>query len=35
MTGDIMHIIGNNKTEKVDSLKVLNNAFSNSKRHFK
>jgi lipopolysaccharide export system protein LptA len=27
MTGDIMHIIGNNKTEKVDSLKVLNNAF--------
>lgn len=27
MTGDIMHIIGNNNTEKVDSLKVLNNAF--------
>jgi lipopolysaccharide export system protein LptA len=27
MTGDVMHIIGNNKTEKVDSLKVLNNAF--------
>ena len=27
MTGDIMHIIGNNETEKVDSLKVLNNAF--------
>lgn len=27
MTGDIMHIIGNNKTEKIDSLKVLNNAF--------
>ncbi len=27
MTGDIMHLIGNNKTEKLDSLKVLNNAF--------
>lgn len=27
MTGDIMHIIGNNESEKVDSLKVLNNAF--------
>ncbi len=27
MTGDLMHIIGNNKTEKADSLKVLNNAF--------
>jgi lipopolysaccharide export system protein LptA len=27
MTGDIMHLIGNNRTEKLDSLKVLNNAF--------
>jgi hypothetical protein len=27
MTGDIMHLIGNNTTEKLDSLKVLNNAF--------
>lgn len=27
MTGDIMHLIGNNKTEQLDSLKVLNNAF--------
>ncbi|WP_162845065.1 OstA-like protein [Flavobacterium cheniae] len=27
MTGDIMHLIGNNKTQKLDSLKVLNNAF--------
>lgn len=27
MTGDIMHLIGNDKTEKLDSLKVLNNAF--------
>lgn len=27
MTGDVMHLIGNNKTEKLDSLKVLNNAF--------
>lgn len=27
MTGDIMHLIGNNATEKLDSLKVLNNAF--------
>ena len=27
MTGDIMHLIGNNKTEELDSLKVLNNAF--------
>ena len=27
MTGDIMHLIGNNSTEKLDSLKVLNNAF--------
>lgn len=31
MTGDIMHLIGNNKTEKLDSLKVLNNAFLISK----
>lgn len=27
MTGDIIHIISNTKTEKLDSLKVLNNAF--------
>jgi lipopolysaccharide export system protein LptA len=27
LTGDVMHLIGNNKTEKLDSLKVLNNAF--------
>ena len=27
LTGDIMHLIGNNATEKLDSLKVLNNAF--------
>ena len=31
MTGDIMHLIGNNKTEKLDSLKVLNNTFIISK----
>lgn len=31
MTGDIMHLIGNDKTEKLDSLKVLNNAFIISK----
>ncbi len=31
MTGDIMHLIGNNKSEKLDSLKVLNNAFIASK----
>jgi lipopolysaccharide export system protein LptA len=31
MTGDIMHLIGNNKTEKLDSLKVLNNSFIISK----
>jgi lipopolysaccharide export system protein LptA len=31
MTGDVMHLIGNNKTEKLDSLKVLNNAFLVSK----
>ncbi len=27
MTGDIIHLIGNSKTQKLDSLKVLNNAF--------
>lgn len=27
MTGDSIHIISNNKTQKLDSLKVLNNAF--------
>lgn len=27
LTGDIMYLIGNNKTEKMDSLKVINNAF--------
>ncbi len=31
MTGDIMHLIGNNTTQKLDSLKVLNNAFIVSK----
>ena len=31
MTGDIMHLIGNNKTEKLDSLKILNNTFIISK----
>lgn len=31
MTGDVMHLIGNNQTEKLDSLKVLNNAFLVSK----
>ena len=31
MTGDIMHLISDAKTEKVDSLKVLNNAFIISK----
>lgn len=31
MTGDIMHLIGNQETEKLDSLKVLNNAFLVSK----
>jgi lipopolysaccharide export system protein LptA len=31
MTGDVIHLIGNNKTEKLDSLKVLNNAFIVSK----
>lgn len=27
MTGDVMHLIGNNTSEQLDSLKVLNNAF--------
>ncbi|WP_319800001.1 MULTISPECIES: OstA-like protein [Flavobacterium] len=27
LTGEIMHLIGNNKTEKLDSLKVMNDAF--------
>ena len=27
ITGDIMHLIGNNTTKKLDSLKVLNNTF--------
>jgi lipopolysaccharide export system protein LptA len=31
MTGDIIHLIGNNTTQKLDSLKVLNNAFIVSK----
>lgn len=31
MTGDVMHLIANTKTEKLDSLKVLNNAFLVSK----
>lgn len=31
LTGDVMHLIGNNETEKLDSLKVLNNAFIISK----
>ncbi|MEC4003523.1 OstA-like protein [Flavobacterium sp. SUN052] len=31
MTGDVMHLIGNNTTEKLDSLKVLNNTFIVSK----
>ena len=31
MTGDVMHLIGNDKTEKLDSLKVLNNTFLISK----
>lgn len=31
LTGDVMHLIGNNKTEKLDSLKVLNNTFIISK----
>lgn len=31
MTGDVMHLISDEKTEKIDSLKVLNNAFIISK----
>lgn len=31
MTGDIIHLIGNNTTQKLDSLKVLSNAFIVSK----
>ena len=31
MTGDVIHLIGNNATEKLDSLKVLTNAFIVSK----
>jgi lipopolysaccharide export system protein LptA len=31
MTGDVMHLVGNNKTEKLDSLKILNNTFIISK----
>lgn len=31
MTGDVMHLIGNNTTEKLDSLKILNNTFIISK----
>jgi lipopolysaccharide export system protein LptA len=31
MTGDVMHLIGNDQTEKLDSLKVMNNAFLVSK----
>lgn len=31
LTGDIMHLIGDSKTEKLDSLKVLGNAFVVSK----
>jgi lipopolysaccharide export system protein LptA len=31
MTGDVMHLIGNDNTQKLDSLKVLNNAFIISK----
>ena len=27
LTGDVIHLIGDNKTEKLDSLKVINNAF--------
>lgn len=27
MTGDEIHLVGNNKTEQLDSLKILNNAF--------
>jgi lipopolysaccharide export system protein LptA len=31
ITGDVMHLIGNNTTQKLDSLKVLNNTFLVSK----
>ena len=31
MTGDVMHLIGNDASQKLDSLKVLNNAFIISK----
>jgi lipopolysaccharide export system protein LptA len=31
MTGEVMHLVGNNKTEKLDSLKILNNTFIISK----
>lgn len=31
ITGDVMHLIGNNTTQKLDSLKVLNNTFMVSK----
>ena len=31
LTGDLMHLIGDNKTDRLDSLKVLNNAFIVSK----
>ncbi len=31
ITGDIMHLIGDKKTQKIDSLKVLNNTFIVSK----
>ncbi|KAF2517869.1 OstA-like protein [Flavobacterium foetidum] len=31
ITGDVMHLIGDNKTRKIDSLKVLNNTFIISK----
>ena len=31
MTGDVMHLVGNDQTQKLDSLKVLNNAFIISK----
>ena len=31
MTGDVMHLVGNDNTQKLDSLKVLNNAFIVSK----
>ncbi len=31
LTGDVMHLISNTQTEKLDSLKVLNNAFIASK----